>query len=132
MGRIVVVVLVLVLVFGPQLWARYVLRRYGSERRDLPGTGGELARHLIRAAEMEGYEVVRADEGVGDHFNPMTRHVALTRDHHDGRSLTAAVVAAHEVGHAIQHRIGYRPLALRTRLAQTAAMAGTTKLRFRF
>ncbi|MGR8920265.1 MAG: zinc metallopeptidase [Gammaproteobacteria bacterium] len=117
------VIAVVAVIFGPQLWAGYVLRRYAAERPDLPGTGAELARHLIRAAGMDGYRVERADAGIGDHFDPATARVALSPGNYDGRSLTAAVVAAHEFGHAVQHRIRYRPLTLRTQLATFAAMA---------
>ena len=114
---------VLAAVFVPQMWARSVLDRYGRERPDIPGTGAELALHLLKSGKLEGYSVVTAEPGTGDHFNPATRTVALTDTHHSRRSLTAAVVAAHEVGHAIQDYIGYPPLRLRTRLAATAAWA---------
>ncbi len=119
----VVIALVVAVIFGPQLWARHVLTRYTGERDDLPGTGAELARHLLREARMDDYRVERAADGVGDHFNPATGVVALSAEHYERRSLAAAVVATHEVGHAIQHFIGYRPLALRTRLAGAATIA---------
>lgn len=117
----VAVVLVLVAIFAPQLWARHVLGKYNVERNDLPGTGAELARHLISNAHMQGYTVAQTD--AGDHFDPRTQTVALSPAHFDRRSLAAAVVAAHEVGHAIQHHIGYRPLTLRSRLVLSAAAA---------
>lgn len=120
---LVVLLLVVAVIFAPQLWARHVLKRYGEERSDLPGSGAELARHLIRAADMNGYTVARDERGIGDHFDPESRTVALSDAHHDRRSLAAAVVAAHEVGHAIQHYIGYRPLAWRSALARAAAGA---------
>ncbi|WP_438876094.1 zinc metallopeptidase, partial [Bacillus cereus group sp. Bce009] len=49
--------------------------------------------------------------------------VRLTPDHYDGRSLTAVTVAAHEVGHALQHHEGYAPLLARSRLVQLAQRA---------
>jgi hypothetical protein len=49
--------------------------------------------------------------------------VRLGADRFNGRSLTAVVVAAHEVGHALQHRLGYRPLRWRTGLAKLAVAA---------
>jgi hypothetical protein len=56
---------------------------------------------------------------MGNHYNPATRMVGLTQDIFDGKSLTAVTVAAHEIGHAIQHHIDYKPLQLRTRLVQS-------------
>ena len=56
----------------------------------------------------------------GDHYDPETKAVRLTPDKFDGKSLTAITVAAHEVGHAIQHHTGYQPFTERTRLVRVA------------
>ena len=119
----IAIIVVIGLIFGPQLWARHVLSGHGNERVDIPGTGSELARHLLSNARLDGYSVAEAAEGIGDHFDPRTRVVALSSAHYNKRSLSAAVVAAHEVGHAIQHYIGYRPLKLRSQLAVAAGVA---------
>ncbi len=119
----VLVVIALAVILGPQLWARQALARHGRERPDLPGSGADFARHLLARAHMDDYRVAPAGDGVGDHFDPTHRVVALSAAHHDKRSLAAVVVAAHEVGHAIQHHIGYRPLYARQRLARAAMIA---------
>jgi uncharacterized protein len=120
---IILLVVLLLVILGPQMWARHVLKANGRERPDIPGTGGEFARHLLDNAHMDDYGVEPADAAIGDHFDPVTCTVRLSEAHYDHRSLSAIVVAAHEVGHAIQHHIGYRPLQLRSRLATTAAFA---------
>jgi uncharacterized protein len=89
------------LVFGPQLWVRRVLGQHGADRPDLPGTGAELARHLLDAAELTSVTVEKTDRG--DHYDPDARSVRLLPQHHDGRSIAAVAVAAHEVSHAVQH-----------------------------
>ncbi|TVQ37341.1 MAG: zinc metallopeptidase [Geminicoccaceae bacterium] len=109
---------VLALVFGPSLYAQAVLRWYRDERPDFPGTGGELARHLLDQAGLHHVPVEVTDKG--DHYDPEAKAVRLTPIHHRGRSLVAVVVAAHEVGHALQDKDGYAPLALRVRLARMA------------
>src|SRR5437763_4855252 len=96
--------LLLALIFGPQLWIRRVMAQHGAERPDLPGTGGELARHLLDEAELRGVAVELT--GDGDHYDPEARAVRLTPQHHDGRSVAAVAVAAHEVSHAVQHARG--------------------------
>jgi Zn-dependent membrane protease YugP len=103
------------LLLGPQLWVKAVIARHAGDRPDFPGTGGELARHLLDRAGLEavGVEVTN----LGDHYSPMDKTVRLSQAHHDGRSLTAVAIAAHEVSHALQDADGYRPLRLRTRLA---------------
>lgn len=102
----------------PQLWVRHTIDRHGADRPDLPGTGGELARHLLDRFDLSDTKVEITDKG--DHYDPETRTVRLLARHHDGRSLSAVAVAAHEVSHAIQHARGERLLALRQRLAKLA------------
>ncbi|WP_376092299.1 zinc metallopeptidase [Roseomonas sp. CCTCC AB2023176] len=94
-------VLLLGLVFGPTLWVGYVLRRNGVDRPDLPGTGGELARHLLDEAGLAKVAVEETAEG--DHYDPESRTVRLSPPHYGGRSVSAVAVAAHEVSHAVQH-----------------------------
>jgi hypothetical protein len=98
------VVLLLGLVFGPSLWIKRVLKTHGVDRPDLPGSGGELARHLLDEAKLTDVKVETTNEG--DHYDPGARAVCLLPQHHDGRSIAAVAVAAHEVSHAIQHARG--------------------------
>lgn len=93
--------LLLALVFGPSLWVAHVMRRRGADRPDLPGTSGELARHLLDEAGLHGVPVEEAPDG--DHYDPEARAVRLSPEHRDGRSVAAVAVATHEVAHAVQH-----------------------------
>lgn len=97
---VLIVVLLLAVFLLPQWWVGRVLKRHSKPREDFPGTGGELALHLIKAHGLEGVQVEATE--AGDHYDPMDKMVRLTPDKLEGRSLTAIVVAAHEVGHAIQ------------------------------
>jgi hypothetical protein len=106
----------LAVVLGPQWWIRRVLRRHGVERPDFPGTGAELARHLLDAAGLHRVKVEPTEQG--DHYDPDAQAVRLTAQHHDGRSVAAVAVAAHEVSHAVQHARGEAAFALRWRLAR--------------
>ena len=96
--------LLLALVFGPQLLVKRVLRQHGADRPDLPGTGAELARHLLDEANLQSVTVEKTD--LGDHYDPDAHAVRLLPQHHDGRSVAAVAVAAHEVSHAVQHARG--------------------------
>ena len=62
---------------------------------------------------------------MGDHYDPESKTVRLAPAHYRGRSLSAVVIAAHEVGHAMQDAMGYRPLKARTKLAKNAAWLQT-------
>jgi Zn-dependent membrane protease YugP len=114
------------IVLGPQLWVWWVFKQYRQHRDDLGGTGGELARHLLNRF---GLQQVRVEPTpIGDHYNPETKLVGLSPQYYSGKSLTAAVIAAHEVGHALQDHEGYGLLKDRTHLikfAQKAEKAGS-------
>ncbi|KFC74112.1 putative neutral zinc metallopeptidase [Bosea sp. LC85] len=113
---LVLAVLLIALIFGPQAWVRSQMRKHAAARPDLPGTGGELARHLLDRFSLGAVAVETTASG--DHYDPDARAVRLSPDNHDGRSITAVAVAAHEVGHAIQHAQGSSLLAWRTALAR--------------
>lgn len=114
----ILILLLIGLVYGPQLWARWVLSRYDAQQEHFPGSGGELARHLLDKFGMAVIKVEITDSG--DHYDPVAKVVRLEKSHHDGKSLTAIAVAAHEVGHALQDHMNYAPLGLRTRLVMIA------------
>lgn len=115
--------LVVVAVFGPQYWVRHTMRRHGGERPDFPGTGGEMAAHLITELGLDGVRLEATEDG--DHYDPESRTVRLSPANFEGRSVTAVSVAAHEVGHALQHARGERGLKLRQSLAAIAMATDT-------
>src|SRR5258708_2102600 len=82
------------------------------------GGGGGRASHLLDGMKLTKVKVEETPEG--DHYHPLAKAVRLKTDHYFGRSLTAIVIAAHEVGHAMQDATGYAPLTTRTRIAGIA------------
>ncbi len=114
----------------PQWWIQRVLARHHREPEDnFPGTGGELARHLLDRFGLDDVAVEGTDKG--DHYDPQARAVRLTEDKLNGKTLTSITVAAHETGHAIQHAGGEPLFQWRLRLAQLsvwAARAGAVML----
>ena len=108
------VLIVLAIIFGPSLWVKFVMRRYSTEKPEMPGTGGELAKHLIKRFSLKDVEVETTE--LGDHYDPIEKKVRLSREHYESKSLTAVAIAAHEVGHAIQDHQGDRRLATRTKM----------------
>ncbi|MCW9078454.1 MAG: zinc metallopeptidase [Gammaproteobacteria bacterium] len=122
MVYLIVLLLLLASVFLPQVWVQHVLARYNRKPEvNFPGTGGELARHLLLRFGLEDVQVERTDKG--DHYDPSTRCVRLTADKFDGKTLTAITVAAHECGHALQHAGAEPMFMLRSRLAHSAIWA---------
>ena len=119
---VIVIVAVLALIYGPQLWVQWVLNRHNRRPEgNFPGTGGELARHLLDRYDLGEVRVEISD--LGDHYDPLERAVRLTRDKYEGRTLTAITVAAHECGHAFQHAAAEPMFIWRTRLARISVYA---------
>ena len=112
------------LIFGPQFWIKWVMEKHATEQPEFPGTGGELARHLLDKAGLEAVKLERIDGG--DHYSPEEKALRLSQRNFDGKSVTAVAVAAHEVGHALQHKDNYAPLMLRQRLASTCIIIERT------
>lgn len=108
----------LALAFVPQMWVRRVIAAHAHERPDFVLSGGGMARMLL---DRMGLTSVNVEETtLGDHYDPEAKTVRLGKENFAGRSLSAIVIAAHEVGHAMQDATGYRPLAARQRLAAHA------------
>ena len=108
------VLIVIALIFGPSLWVKFVMRRYSSEKPEMPGTGGELAQHLIERFSLNDVKVEVTE--LGDHYDPIEKKVRLSKENYESKSLTAIAIAAHGVGHAIQDQQGDKRLAIRTKM----------------
>ena len=94
------------------------MNRYAQDMDGMPGTGGELAKHLVKKLDLTGVEVEVTE--IGDHYDPTDRRVRLSEQNFTGRSLTAVAIAAHEVGHAVQHHQGDKRMSARTALVTVA------------
>ena len=108
MAYIIAITTIVALVFGPSIWVRRVMTRYAEPANRYAATGASLARQLLDKHGLQSV-VVESSES-GDHYAPIAKAVRPTPDKHDGHSLTAITVAAHEVGHAIQDHTHYAPL----------------------
>lgn len=118
MPFILLAIVILGLIVGPGIWVKRVLEKNAEPRDDLPGTGGELAAHLIERFKLDGVALERTDRG--DHYDTEAKAIRLTDRVMDGKSLTAVATAAHEFGHALQHAKSYQALTTRTLLAKNA------------
>jgi|TARA_B100000767_G_scaffold117088_1_gene111772 hypothetical protein len=115
---IVLVLILVVVVFAPSLWVRWVMNAYSKDLEGMPGTGGELAQHLVDRFGLESVKVETT--AIGDHYDPVDKRVRLSEANFSGRSLTAVAIAAHEVGHAMQDHQNDPRLVIRTKLVPIA------------
>ncbi len=77
-------------------------------------TGAQAAQKMLDYAGITDTEIVRVQGFLSDHYNPATKHLALSPPVYDSTSVAAIGVATHEAGHAIQHATGYKWLAYRS------------------
>lgn len=110
----IIIVFLLLLILAPQWWVKYVLAKHNKPLTGMPGTGGDLANHLLKQFELTKVKVEAAQEGA-DHYDPQDNMVRLSPSYLNGKSLTSIAVAAHEVGHAIQFNRNEKVSLLRKR-----------------
>lgn len=79
-------------------------------------TGYDIARQMLYDYGISDVKITCVEGQLTDHYNPETNTVNLSHDVYHGRSMTAAAVAAHECGHAVQHAQGYAPVRMRSAL----------------
>lgn len=83
-------------------------------------TGAQVATMLLENSGIYDVGVERVAGNLTDHYDPRTKTLRLSQSVYDSKSVAALGVAAHETGHAIQHDVGYAPLALRSMLVPVA------------
>lgn len=83
-----------------------------SLRHDM--SGAEIAESMLRDNGITDVKVISTEGQLTDHYNPANKTVNLSHDVYYGRSVTAASIAAHECGHAVQHATAYSMLKFRS------------------
>ncbi len=83
-------------------------------------TGADVAKAILMDAGITDVKVLQHHGFLSDHYNPLNKTLNLSPEVYNGRNASAAGVAAHEVGHAIQHAQGYFPLWLRSFIVPAA------------
>jgi len=89
-------------------------------------TGEQVARMILEHNGLAGVPVNPAAGGpLSDHYDPRQRTVNLSQGVYDGRAVASVAIAAHEVGHAIQHQKAYAPFRLRSAMAPAVGFASS-------
>lgn len=88
-------------------------------------TGRQMAESILKRNGLQGVAVEEVGGVLSDHYDPRVRKVRLSTHNYHDRSIAAVAVAAHEVGHALQHAQSYAPLAIRSAIAPVAGFGST-------
>ena len=95
--------------------------RYSHE--SLGMTGRDVAEKMLRDHGITDVQITCVSGQLTDHYNPQTKTVNLSKDVYYGANVSAAAVAAHECGHAVQHATAYAPLRMRSALVPVVSFA---------
>lgn len=125
MGMFVLMIVIGIAGFLVQRRLQSVFGKYAKV--PFPGglTGAEVAEKMLRDNNIHNVKVTHVGGHLTDHFNPQTMTVNLSDSVYSSSSVSAAAVAAHECGHAVQHAQGYAPLTLRSQLVPVVQFAST-------
>lgn len=114
------------------LYAQWKVRstfaRYAEQRSGSGYTGAKVAAELLQRAGIRDVRIEPVEGMLADHYDPRAKVLRLSPEVYDSDSLAALGVAAHETGHAIQHRDGYAPLALRSAIVPLASFGTNAAL----
>ena len=88
-------------------------------------SGKEVAEKMLKDNGIYDVQIISADGFLSDHYNPVNKTVNLSPDVYNGRTVSAAAVAAHECGHAVQHATAYSMLMLRSKLVPAVQISST-------
>ncbi len=113
---IVFVLPAIIFSFIADMIVKRVYSKYSKVDSETGMTGAEVARKIMERNEIYDIRIVRASGVLTDHFNPKTKTVCLSQEVYDSSSVAALGIAAHEIGHVIQHAEGYTPLNIRSAL----------------
>lgn len=105
-----------------QFKVKSTFNRFLRERSGGGFSGYQVARQILDDNRLQAVQVERVAGQLSDHYDPRSNTVRLSPDVYNGTSIAALGVAAHEVGHAVQHSTKYAPLGFRTSLFPVASI----------
>ena len=100
--------------------------KYSKIPLAVPMRGQDVAREMLNQNGCGDVQVTSVSGQLTDHFNPANKTVNLSEPVFGTNSIAAAAVAAHECGHAVQHKTGYSMLQLRTKMVPIVSFASNT------
>lgn len=114
------------------MWAQWKVKstfeEFSRVRASNGLTGRDMARQIMARNGVTDVEIEAVGGQLSDHYDPGTRKVRLSEPIYAGDSISSIAVAAHEVGHVLQHHQGYFPLQLRSSMAPAVGFASTAAM----
>lgn len=99
-----------------QFYVTSSYNRYKNEKNKANKKGSDVAREILDKNGLTNVKVLVTKGNLTDHYDPRSKVIKLSKDIYEGDTIASISVAAHECGHAIQHKVGYVPLKIRSAL----------------
>jgi Zn-dependent membrane protease YugP len=123
MGYLIFILPALILSIYAQFKVKSTFKKYSSVKSMKGISGRDIAYNILRNNGINNVNVEPIRGELTDHYDPMAYKVRLSETVYDNNSIAAIGVAAHEVGHAIQHQQGYKPLEIRHKIVPVTNFA---------
>jgi uncharacterized protein len=111
------------------MFAQYKLKSKFKEYAAVPTSSGlsgaAVAEKMLKDNGIFDVKIISTPGFLSDHYNPTDKTVNLSTDVFEGQNVSAAAVAAHECGHAVQHATAYSMLTLRSKLVPAVKISST-------
>lgn len=121
-GCIIVAFLIVTLA---QVILRIVYAKWKQVESNQGLTGEEVAKKILQANDINDVKIVKISGNLTDNFNNSNRTVSLSDDIYSGTSIASLSVAAHECGHVIQYKVGYKPIKARNKMVKIVNFGNT-------
>jgi Zn-dependent membrane protease YugP len=115
----------MLIVLLANLWVKATYRKWGKVENSRGISGTEAARQLIDRSGLYNVSLEGSGRQLSDHYDPRSGTLRLSPGVAQERSVASIAIAAHEIGHALQHKEGYLPLRLRTAIVPLANTGST-------
>lgn len=113
----------IILAVWAQIRVKSAYKKFKKVKAASGMTGADVAKNILYRNGIRGVEVEAVPGELSDHYDPRVKKVRLSEENYYGSSLSALAIAAHEVGHAIQHNNGYAPLQIRHTILPVTSFA---------
>ena len=120
MDYLALIIVTVILGFGTQWYINHSYKKYAEVDSHTGLTGAQIARRMLDDNGLQHVQVQCVGGTLTDHYDPSTQVVRLSEGIYSSTSVSAAAVACHECGHAVQHAQGYAPMRVRTALVPLA------------
>lgn len=120
MNYLALIIVTLILGFGTQAYINSSYKKYSKVDSGTGLTGAQVARKMLDDNGLHHVQIRHVSGTLSDHYDPRSQTVNLSDGIYDSTSVSAAAVACHECGHAVQHAVGYAPMSVRTALVPLA------------